>query len=106
MADGTFPLTQRQLECARVIDELTTALGRSPLVVEIAYELDVGPSNVIRLLKLLEERGWLQPRAGNAVHAIRLAHRPPPLEEVDVEITAAGAAFLAEEARDAAAPDA
>ena len=106
MADGTFPLTQRQLECARVIDELTTALGRSPLVFEIAYELDVGPSNVIRLLKHLEERGWLQHRARNAVHAIRLTRQPPPLEDVEIEITEAGAAFLAEEARDAAASDA
>ena len=89
-------LTLKQLDCARVIAELTTVLGRAPSMSEIANELDALPGEAYRLVDGLAERGWLPQRAKDEARDLTLLHEPPPIEECRIELTDHGRAFLAE----------
>ena len=85
-----WPLTPMQLDCARVIHELTSLLGRAPLCAEVADEMDISNADVSRLANRLQERGWLKPCRRGVKRVLALRQAPPPLSEFPVEITVDG----------------
>lgn len=90
-------LTRNQMDCARVIAELTAQQGRPPTFAEIGDDLDLSRPNVSRLINGLEERGWLAARAKGKPRALVLLHQPPTIEECAIEMTPEGLQRLAEE---------
>ena len=89
VAQPRMGLTPALLDLARVIAELTAIEGRPPTLSECADEMDARRSNVHALLVGLDERGWLESR-----NPIELRHAPPPFEEAEVCVTAAGRGVL------------
>ncbi|MBP2229367.1 SOS-response transcriptional repressor LexA [Azospirillum agricola] len=81
---GPIPLTRCQLEALQVLHELVDVQGLQPTYLEIGCELElVGKSGVSRVLRSLEEKGWIElavrpPR-------IRLLLPPPMLPDVGLE---------------------
>lgn len=74
------PLTPRQMNCMRVIQDLTDAgAGISPTLDEIASKIGTTKGNVHRLLSLLAERGHIE-RVTSRARSITILHRlPDPL---------------------------
>lgn len=89
-----YTLTRRQLDCARVIAELTHIAGRPPSFDEIAVELAVNKSSAHRLVCGLEERGWLEPRRHGQKRALRLTQTVTLRPECEIEMTPEGRAYL------------
>lgn len=88
-------LTAEQADCARIIAELTAVAGGiSPTYAEICAEMGIGRSQVHWLVTQLEERGWLVrgPARSRSIRLLAVPEMPP---EVEVELTDAGRAFLA-----------
>lgn len=72
---GPQSLTARQLDCVRVIQDLTDAgAGVGPSIRQIAGQLGTSAGNTHRLLSCLIERGWVDRQAYKA-RGIRLLHR-------------------------------
>lgn len=84
-----IPLTRKQLDCARVIAELTTIGGKAPAFAEVAHELDCAVPEVYRLADQLEERGWLARRGRCRHQTLVLQCEPPPvpMAEFAIELT-------------------
>lgn len=62
-----IPLTPAQLDCARVIHELTEANGYPPTYREIAHEMDyASAAQAYRTVGELAKRGWVEMRRGVA----------------------------------------
>lgn len=99
--EGPGRLTPTQLDCARIIHELTEAAGYAPSYEEIGFELGIRhKSGVHRLVLELEKHRWLT-RVPHAFRSIKLLAVPPPAHyPAAIEITARGHAALAEGPRE------
>lgn len=81
-------LTRTQLDCLRVIDELTTATGRSPSYAEIAHEMDFkARSSVLRIVRILVDKGWVRHGGSRYPGKIVVLQKPPAFEEPPIELT-------------------
>lgn len=89
-----YSLTPMQADVLRGFADMALALGRPPSVRELAHELDLMPSDVIRCYGGLEERGWIRREPGVA-GGVTVLHPPPSWPpETPVEVTPAGLAAL------------
>lgn len=80
----TLPLTERQMICLRVIQDLTDAMGGlSPTLDQIGSRIGNVKSNVHRLIGQLVEAGYVQ-RFPNRDRGLRLLHRLPPTPNEDL----------------------
>lgn len=78
-------LTPRQLEVAQVLAEL----GPGATLAAIGAELEMGRSQVQETLRILHERGWLADDLRTLVVSV------PMPDDVEIEVTAGGRAYLA-----------
>jgi len=80
-------LSQRELDCALIIQEFDDVLGRSPTLAELSHELDlISRSASHRLVSALRMKGWLTlPAKGGLKRALKLTARVPmPLAMADM----------------------
>lgn len=76
-----YGLTSKQYYCLCVIQELTDKHGVSPIYDEIAHELEIrSKSGIARLVKGLEERGYLTRIPARARSLMILRRVPMPVE--------------------------
>lgn len=87
-----YSLTPVMQDCARVIGELTDALGRAPSVAAVAREMDLCKSRCWFVIQSLVERGWVE-RRGRGKRLV-LLYRPPPIVEGPVALTEQGRAVM------------
>lgn len=88
------PLTPAQLDCLRIIHELTEADGHCPAYDTIRVEMGMASkSGVARLLDILEEKRWIR-RIRGRKFSIEVVCAPPPLRPYDVYMTPKGVAYL------------
>lgn len=70
-------LTPLQLHAMQVLAELMDTTAVAPSLDDLAAELGLrGKSGALRLLRGLEERGWIA-RTPHRARAITILHRPP-----------------------------
>jgi repressor LexA len=83
-------LTARQMDLSRYIHQQVSLTGLAPTYSECSDALGITKSNVARLLKGLEDRGFIRhlPRKARAIEIIK---EPP---EIGIPITAAAKAVL------------
>lgn len=92
------PLTPRQAEALRVIQEYVDEHGYAPSRTDMCRALELGSkSGAHRLVGALAAKGWID-RAPAAARGIRLLHRLPSPDEPAIAITEAGTRYLAETA--------
>lgn len=89
------PLTPAQLDCLRVIDELTEADGHAPTYDAVRHEMGWrSRSQVARHVEILTDKGWLHHEKGRR-HSLEVLFRPSRIPDYDVRITPDGDAHLA-----------
>lgn len=76
-APAPLSLTPLQRHAMQVLVEVMDTTAVAPTLADLADELDLrSRSSAFRLLKGLEERGWIA-RRPNRHRAITILHRPP-----------------------------
>ena len=93
------PLTPVQLKTLRLIDESVSKRGIGPHIYTMQQEINMDGqgrvlrvsrrSSVFRILRILEKKGWIT-RKPRSTRMITVLHKPPPCDEMEVEVTEAG----------------
>ena len=95
LATPPIPLTPTQLDCLRVIHELTAAEGHAPSYEAIRHEMGWrSKSQVARHVRILCDKRWLRHARGRR-YSLEVVFPPSSIPDYGVRITPDGAAHLA-----------
>ena len=90
-----IPLTPTQLDCRRVIDELTVAVGHVPSYETIRHEMGWrSKSQVARHVRIRTDKRWLRHARGRQ-YSLEVVFPPSCIPDYGVRITPDGEAHLA-----------